>query len=133
MDAKELRIGNILLYDETIYSYGLKKEEFTVDAKFILEFETASNNGDSDYFDMIKPIPITEEWLLRFGFKKLKHAFYIEDFKVMINQLPKGATGHDQHVIFKGIPIKNINEVHRLQNLFFELKEKELQLKELVK
>src|SRR5688572_31379758 len=77
---KELRIGNIV--------YGLYDDENGKQQKNICEIlaldSTSSlgdgwwaiagrlEGGDTEEYDDFKPIPLTEEWLLKFGCKKQK-------------------------------------------------------------
>lgn len=86
-------------------------------------------------YDIVKPIPLTEEWLERFGFeeKMIYNSIHYElgDFKVYIdidNGLPSGY--FDYHKVSM-IGIKaELNHVHQLQNLYFALTGEELQTDE---
>jgi hypothetical protein len=129
--ANELRVGNWLIHQRNEITTELKQVKGIDYGGDSLFYEYYSQDG-SQYprgIEYFKPIPLTEEWLLKFGFKKLNNAFYIGDFKVMINQLQKGETGYDKYLFIKGIPIKPINEVHKIQNAFFEFKGEELTIK----
>lgn len=61
MEAKELRIGNFVTYDNKhnipIEIRGLHTEGVDTGYRKLLNY------------DQIFPIPLTEEWLLKFGFK----------------------------------------------------------------
>lgn len=73
-------------------------------------------------FDQIEPIPLTEEWLLKFGFEKVEHTFWIIGLAVHNN------TPREFYVLYE----QNrtiITSVHQLQNLFFALCGEELNLK----
>lgn len=79
-----------------------------------------------------KPIPLTEEWLLKFGFKsigKLHPTFQ----KVYL--IEEGTLG-DKYVLrvkinkHESIFICDIKYVHQLQNLYFALTSEELTIKE---
>ena len=59
MKAKDLRIGNWIEWRE-IASMGIGQEQITLQ----------SIKHHFDYIDFLRPIPITEEWLLKFGFEK---------------------------------------------------------------
>ena len=122
MTANELRIGNLILVDGEITEItGIKK----------------STVSFSDGFQMfiaggIEPIPLTEEWLLKFGFDKvlprndkmyyrLNDYFVIEDSRFFL-------LGDDAFEILK--LRQEIKYVHQLQNLYFALTGEELTIKE---
>lgn len=111
MKANELRIGNFVSKDGEIY-----------EADFITIRMTEN----------YEPIPITEEWLLKFGFDKvlprndkmyyrLNDYFVIEDSRVFL-------LGDDAFEILK--LRQEIKYVHQLQNLYFALTGEELTIKE---
>jgi len=68
-----------------------------------------------------KPIPLTEEWLMNFGFKQWgdKYTFGLKG--INIHHRKRG------FVLRKSIPI--IRYVHQLQNLYFALTGEELTIK----
>ncbi len=103
MNINELRIGNfIYLYNELI----------TITA-ICYSFEDI-NKG-------ITPILITEEWLLKFGFKSLFNgAGYVK------NNTEIGYNHNGFYIIASGLEIKYI---HQLQNLYFALTGEELSIK----
>ena len=108
MEAKELRIGNYVM-GETDPS-----ERVTETTIEILAF-----------IKLFKPIPLTEEWLLIFGFKN----GVIKDNKVGVLEVKlNGYTWiggeHSEH----GYEPKEIKHVHQLQNLYFALTGNELAL-----
>jgi hypothetical protein len=117
MEAKELRIGN------TISDYGdriitVKSIEKPIPG--IKHFISVNENNSMYQPDDIQPIPLTEEWLLKFGFEDEKHIyrkgrFFIENlfgdrftFRITINN---AESAHANEVKF----------VHQLQNLYFAL------------
>jgi hypothetical protein len=70
-----------------------------------------------------KPIPLTEEWLLRFGFEKKYKNYEMGDFMFF-----KGSCSRISYKLsLIGI---NIKHVHQLQNLYFALTGEELKLKD---
>jgi len=116
MDAKELRIGNIVKTKNGNLKYWEVQGE------------------DLSYIDEVpmnyEPIPLTEKWLLKFGFDKQEHEagvfyalseIYFDDrFKLAIQQ----DSGYDW--VYVGLELKY---VHSLQNIFFALTGEELTLK----
>ena len=130
MKANELRIGNLVQYGGvTAKVCHIEKAFFYCETELIY-FTRDGERG-------AKPIPLTEEWLLRFGFE-LEHEFtnaykmyttkhqydcseitYSEKESLLrfSNGQEKGAT-----------LIPHIKYVHQLQNLYFALTGEELTL-----
>lgn len=108
MNASEFRIGNIVDF------YGTN---VTIQA---IDFSTgfAISKG--------KPIPLSEEWLLKAGFKKDKYRMsdlvYFENGDITIDLNPDGIFKLHIGTVF----IKNIHLVHKLQNFYFEYEGSEL-------
>lgn len=81
------------------------------------------------YVHMFEPIPLTEEWLIKFGFKISKYGFPTK------NNFQVGHVTTDENYQFeyslgtigKWI-LKDIKYVHQLQNLYFALTGEELTL-----
>ena len=71
-----------------------------------------------------KPIPLTEEWLLKFGFLKCDNgSFYISFWG-------RDYYYNDCTLTMRGVNIQSkIEYVHQLQNLYFALTNEELTLK----
>jgi len=114
MKANELRIGNYISTDKGI----LQKVNFNT-------FEYLANDKFAPH-DAIDPIPITEEWLLKFGFDKaVNKPIYIRwagRFKIKyylaINSLA-----------IIGSSSLELKYVHQLQNLYYALTGTELEIK----
>ena len=109
MEAKELRIGNLVNY-RIIDEFDERKEWYevsTIDAEDL-------NNIDEDY----QPIPLTDEWLLKFGFEKIERFLYQNYALQLIIR--------DNKIYFSRV---HIESVHRLQNIFFALTNEELTIK----
>ena len=67
MKANELRIGNYLIYKEEIH----KVRGLDISHGLVIEPIKIPHEGyPCVHSDTIKPIPLTEEWLLKFGFEK---------------------------------------------------------------
>ena len=77
--------------------------------------------------DDIKPIPLTEEILLKCGFKKYSDAFYYDNWCI----LPLVISLRDKRTVLGDrdeIEINNIKYLHQLQNLYFALTQEELEI-----
>jgi hypothetical protein len=125
MKPNELRIGNlfkdrggkILRLDLWV---GMKLAQRVV----LNGFEVHPLTEDLEY---CQPIPITEEWLINFGFKKHKCNIGGADMW----QGMDAWSINDNNWLFRGNPIdglklvgyfnSNIEYVHQLQNLYFAL------------
>lgn len=113
MKANELRIGNFLIMD---LPFGTDKM-YKVSNEFF--------NLNIEYF---KPIPITEEWLLKFGFEqRLTKDWFFND-KLVIEKSFKGDVFWIRFRVFESesIEIAKLKYVHQLQNLYYALTNKEL-------
>ena len=119
MNAQELRIYN---YVRNSITGG----EFAVNADEIRRIYL-------NRYSVIEPIPLTEEWLLKFGFERhhsdySNSVIYIKDvpnnneFKWGVYPLELGSG----FIINKS---KNLKYVHQLQNLYFALTGEELTIK----
>lgn len=129
MKATELRIGNY------VDCFGLSKVISVRPKKVKLEKERKKDGiiiENAPYFSLdLKPILLSEEWLLKFGFEIV----FIEGFKHLKieigdnylllmerNDLPKYSFWIDN------LNLGFVKHVHQLQNLFFALTGKELAL-----
>lgn len=125
--ANELRIGNFIEYDGRIFQIDTISNEFpTLNTD---EFGI----GVVDW-NNIQPIPLTEEWLLNFGFgidEEYDNTFI--DNTSLKNEIIRVSI--DSHYftieLFCGqvLEIPNIKYVHQLQNLYFALTGEELTIK----
>jgi hypothetical protein len=118
MKASELRIGNLVYYRKEAYNVVLIAEDLIkVDIGYGAVQRFEKNPIISPNIDELKPIPLTEEWLLKFGFEQMDlHRFNLE---ISILSTDRGM--YFQTTI--------INYVHQLQNLYFALTGNELNLK----
>ena len=129
MKNTELRIGNYIntinrgsevhLPDDIVFiiqKLGSKCELCRIDKKPWEEIKLP----EIPYYDL-SPIPLTEEWLLKFGFEwKIQHqGFYNGRFKID----EKYKEGY--RLYFGGEKI-DVKHVHQLQNLYFALTGEEL-------
>ena len=128
MKATELRIGNEVFYEET---------EITLSISDLVVIDLANKQG---YEHKYKPIPLTEEWLLKFGFEETyakncfkKRLFETEHFiYVTITKTHNILSIGDRYISNEYIMVfvtNPIEYVHQLQNLFFALTGNELEIK----
>jgi hypothetical protein len=128
MEAKELRVGsrvNFLGKEKQLL--GLSKRNYQMEtetATYYAEFE----NHIPVMYVHLQPIPLTEEWLMKFGFYKDINGMFLAgvfELSWMEDDFIK-----NQYTlrIAKGICLK-IKYVHQLQNLYFALTGKELETK----
>jgi hypothetical protein len=80
--------------------------------------------GDCSVYD---PIPLTEEWLLKFGFREQP----LDEITIYrFNGLTLNANAKTHYsATYKGGFIKFVLYVHQLQNLYFVLTGNELEIK----
>ncbi len=143
MLARELRIGNYVIDDIFLYTIS------GIDLHSVWgQIESVNNTArariedfyeDGNYhlnIENIEPIPLTEEWLIKFGFEKIKDEVSpYKDGEYTITS--------KRFTVFRKYPIThnsvfgwyikkinfseiNIKYVHQLQNLYFALSGKEL-------
>lgn len=109
MKANELRLGN--WYDEN----GIHRQ---VNPNTIQEIWIAERTW-------IQPIPLTEEWLLKFGFKEDGYYNSAKKWRGIFNQPLIQGNGYFTIPNYFSTEIKY---VHQLQNLYFALTNTELQI-----
>jgi len=108
MDANQLRIGNLVYF-------GIVKEPIKI----------LSINPNSSTIEMAEPIPLSEEWLLKFGFGKMEMPEsevneYICDYFNWTNfQLHRKSNYNYFLSSWSDSIIGEIKYVHTLQNIFY--------------
>lgn len=146
LKTQDLRIGNLVTIDNPNAWLKLKdiplivtgvNNLITEDEKKMFphsdgkvwmkgEYETYGQ-----FSQFVSPIPLTEEWMLKFGFENS----YRSDFTVTMQHATNDKFGIKINVstgmslVYLGIPIR-IEFVHQLQNLYFALTGEELTIKE---
>lgn len=118
MEARELRIGNLFLSNTL--------NVCTVRQIYDNRVQGIDNKGNVDFFLFgfhVNPIPLTEEWLERLGFKSTKAGYK----KGMIRTYSDGIRLWVRHSGGQTM----IHYVHQLQNLYYALTGEELTLKEI--
>jgi len=118
MEANELRIGNLFKWSE-LASMGHGIGKITHGQQIM------------DYIKFKEPIPLTEEWLIRFGFEKTKNKSPEYWNKGFIKLLKWKTNDYVNLSINRSTKIRGImvNSVHQLQNLYFALTGQELEYK----
>ena len=124
IDPKELRIGNYVSLKNGIHVSVLTIEH---DVYSEIGYCIYDQNLCVRLLEDLSPIPITEEWLERFGFNPEYPCWYMDDIPFFIEQLD------DQfRVSFEGSGgyawNQKINSLHQLQNLYFALTGEELNI-----
>jgi hypothetical protein len=142
MKASELRIGNFVTLSEKQrqelwYNQIHAQKEFFV-VKTIYSDNDISIEVDDEIIDIsendVEPIPLTEEWLLKFGFikeynddeRENRDCFYLNNsddsfyinYDISYNGWYLGASTYGF--------LKSFEHVHQLQNLYFALTNTEL-------
>lgn len=137
INANELRLGNLVILQNKEYrpnesgfihkvtgiteKFGKHADEL---GNFVVELERQENNIFEDrygqYVSYLEPIPLTEDWLIKFGFKDSQKT----EGHLLFNW-------YSDHIGIKGMlgmvkPYK-CRYVHQLQNLYFALTGEELQ------
>ena len=107
MKAKELRIGNYINAWLIDGSWQVIKVDSGKKLDFIYMQE--SNN-------IYKPIPITEDWLVKLGFESNGSYYQIEGMNIW--------KLNDMYICDKNGTV--LYTIHQLQNLYFALTRKEL-------
>lgn len=132
MKASELRIGNLVFDNEGIlskingfqaYGHSIRCDELE-GCELLIDLHPQDGTirkGFVTDINSCKPIPLTEEWLLKFGFDKIDFQFIKNGIKLF----------PIRDLYYRGnFPIKSdIKYVHQLQNLHFALSGKELIIK----
>lgn len=124
MKANELRLGNyVFTKSETI-------EQVSEINETLISIKTRHGKTVGGFdITLFKPIPLTEEWLVKFGLKQVtydKKRFYFLGTDIYI---------FDESKIYFNADSSNLSvkleHVHQLQNLYFTLTGEELTIKEL--
>lgn len=132
MKANELRIGNLISDGFFIYkileiSKGIVKGFSTQNGEFFYPDTLYSLNEEN-----LEGIPLTEEWLLRFGAKKINHihgyVFWTFHNTKQNNCLIDIYENGNKTEVNSRV-VNPCKYVHQLQNLYFALTGNELEIK----
>ncbi len=123
MKANELRIGNLVKWYDVSKVLELHSEKNKFDNVYI----ECEESFEWTEYNKLEPIPLTEEWLLKFGFLIIeingKFEATLPNFRYNIywNKYTDGFLFCDGETV-----LINFNYVHELQNLVFVLGQREL-------
>lgn len=134
MEVKDLRVGNVINFpfiNKDVYVLGVNAYE-GINGDILYKISTIEDsNLYCEPISVFKPIPISEQWLLEFGFKKIDY----HRFKIVTSET---ADFHYTYSIHDNcfryyvndtiVCISTIFDVHELQNLYFALTQTELTL-----
>lgn len=117
MNERELRIGNFIKPKVKLNFADLKTPD--------IEVVNVIHLRDLEYYGSEKwafePIPLTEQWLLDFGFEKNDIGNYDKRMELSFD-------GRNYRFMQGWTNVK-LKHVHKLQNLYFALTGEELELK----
>jgi hypothetical protein len=131
--ANELRIGSWIYIPQTKTNeqIGVIEENG--------RFTTKDYKSSYSSIECLEPIPLTEEWLLKFGFMEFKGGISLDneeftltythkntDKTILLEVTREDEWGRHQYTC---IVLNHIKYVHQLQNLYFALTGKELEMK----
>jgi hypothetical protein len=127
MKNTELRIGNLINYEQTTHIIETLNQEYCT-SKWI---DDDICNPYVHNYDNIEPIPLTEEWLIKIGSTKHESApckwYQLRNSYIEIQYYVDKSNGKSGWVLFdKETEMKAMIYVHQLQNLYFALTNEEL-------
>src|SRR5690606_23175982 len=136
IDVKELRVGNLVLGYYAYNDENDQEQEITsvcrvlsIDSvgahEYPLWVESIGKANDVEEYDGFVAIPLTEDWLLRFGFELSGRSLKIKNFgRFIFTEL--GCSFYPAGYLKTGLKV-DMQYVHQLQNLYFALTGKELE------
>jgi len=138
MKAAQLRLGNLVKYGEnivpikSIHTESVLKNEVTVNVELNEKIRNLCV-----YIYEIEPIPLTEDWLVKLGFRKNqnseKYFLPIQNIKCEIHaERFRGVIVLEIHNHVMPIIPETESSVHGLQNLYFALTGKEINYKQTI-
>lgn len=125
MRTNEIRIGN--------YLQG--RSSFVQVSRIYSEHAVGIGKGDPYYVSgdrpCLHPIPLTEEWLLRFGFELINNDYWqSRNLELKLHWTVNKNKMIPEFCEKRLITGYNFQHVHQLQNLYFALTGEELTLKQ---
>lgn len=132
INVNELRIGNKLfhIYDDWPEETVVEGIEYDK-----VHIQTSTGGGTTVNISEVEPIPLTPEWLEKFGFTKDMGGggglLEFENGFICFYDMEAPLVAYTNERI-KGAPMPHLKYVHQLQNLYFSLTGEELTIKEKV-
>lgn len=138
MEANELRLGNLVMWNvkspRDISTFVGYDDE-------IIKIRHLSDKSESNWslgcnICQLVPIPLTEEWLLKFVFVTIWSAqgegttYKSKEGNIIIHTHGRGEFTYPRYTDGGGDLSIEIKHVHQLQNLYFALVGEELTIKE---
>jgi hypothetical protein len=141
MNANELRLNNLIeingfVKDGELYinSPNIEKWQEAELSPWLLSKILSMRNlkADADISLIVRPIPLNEEWLERFGFQKEEvdvpalakyNDWWLGEFRVFSSGTE---AGYENEIHYKNFYFR-VESVHQLQNLYYALNKKELE------
>jgi hypothetical protein len=117
MEAKELRVGNYVDTEDGVF--------------MVAEIHKNDIIMMNDLFwarDFVKPIPLTEEWLLKFGLNSSDY-ITLEKNECILLDIHQDTVWIGDKEAFEYAAGIHIQHVHQLQNLYYALTNEELTIK----
>ncbi|WP_347217796.1 hypothetical protein [Chryseobacterium sp.] len=126
MEKKELRLGNLINLHENI----------VVEVSEIKDRSIITSHDLEISYEYLSSIPLTEEWLLKFGFDKITNEegdFYQKGYvRVSIDEYEDGWFNFRKRVpsqLWKDNLVTQIKFVHELQSLYLLIEKEELNIR----
>ena len=123
MEETELRLWNWVNY----YSNNIVWGEVRVNYNTFKTFEQIEAHPNYEFKEFYKPIPLTEEWLLKFGFVYDADSLTFDyEYNHFVFYLERDFKDIETFSFDSSFTETKVKYVHQLQNLYFALTGKEL-------
>jgi hypothetical protein len=138
INPQELRIGNTVKYKTPfMQDYDLVLVESIISDGLVDGINYSFSNENYILSFELQPVPVTEEWLLKFGFEKENISWFKNMIIYKRDSFILHYLDHEFNPVIEDnsegyfLAIGNdIKYVHQLQNLYFDLTGEELTIKE---
>lgn len=121
----ELRIGNWVQIDDTPFILN------SIDKSGIINGLMTDKSDVNTIIEIVSPVPLTEEILLKCGFERQANGKIYLEVKTDNDTLEFFVDTEGVNVTFAcyyGLALTNINSLHHLQNAYFSLTNQELKI-----
>lgn len=124
IQANELMIGNYLFKHGEV----VKIVEIGIKHKGDTNYYLRSENDNCGYWiDQFKPIPLTEEWLLKFGFEQKDHLFRLHLVNSIYIEYNSESNLYYFDIYMNTCRVE-LQYLHELQNIYQSITFKELNI-----